>query len=60
MEMATGVITRDANVHMVLGAGAVTQAHPGSGLSLSECNRWQKPEGRHPMVLIFRGLRSAL
>lgn len=48
-------------VHMVLvGPGAVTQAHPGSGLGLSECNRWQKPEGRHPMVLIFRGLGSAL
>lgn len=48
-------------VHMVLeGPGAVTRAHPGSGLGLSECNRWQKPEGRHPMVLIFRGLGSAL
>lgn len=60
MEMATGEITRDARSIWCLGDGAVTQAHPGSGLGLSECNQWQKPEGRHPMVLIFRGLRSAL
>lgn len=58
--MPTGMITRDAVSIWWSGAGAVTQAHPGSGLALSECNRWQKPEGGYPMVLIFRGLRSAL
>lgn len=58
--MTTGVITGDANDHMVREAGAMTQAHPGSGLDLSECNRWQKPEGGRPTALIFRGLRSAL
>ena len=59
VEMAAGAITRDANVHVVLEAGVVTHACPGSALGLSECNWWQRPEGRHPMVLIFRGLRSA-
>lgn len=47
-------------VHMVLRAGAVTQARPGSGLGLSGCNRWHGPEGWHPMVLICGGFRSAL
>ena len=60
VEMTTGLITRDAVSIWCSGSRAVTQAHPGSAFGSSECNRWQKPEGSHPMVLIFRGLRSAL
>lgn len=59
--MATGVTTRGCRrPYGARGARAVTQAHPGSGLDLSECNQRQKPEGRHPTVLIFRGPRSVL
>lgn len=51
---ATGLMTWGVLSIWCSGPSWVTKAHPGSGFGLSECNRWQEPEGRHPMVLIFK------
>lgn len=59
--MATGIATRRRGVPYGAQGPGLWHGHtPGSLLDLSGCNRWQKPEGRRPVVLIFRGLRSVL